>query len=78
VHARQQGEDYGQLMERVGLDALVEDDCASIGGTAHTCAAQLSAASRQSVRCIVLPEFSGLGELPGDPAELLTLGGPAS
>jgi hypothetical protein len=74
VHGRQQGEDYGPLVERLRLDVLVEDDCESIGGAAQTCAAQLSSAARRSVRCIVLPEFAGLADLPDDPAELLTLG----
>ena len=74
VHGRREGEDYGALVERLGLDVLVEDDCESIGGAAQTCAAQLSPAGRQSVRCIVLPEFSGLASLPDDPAELLTPG----
>jgi hypothetical protein len=76
VHRRQEGEDYGRLLDRLGLDVLVEDDCESIGGAAQTCAAQLSPAGRQSVRCIVLPEFSGLADLPDNPAELLTPGEP--
>ena len=74
VHGRAEAEDYGALVERLGLDALVEDDCESIGGTAQTCAAQLTVAGRQSPRCIVLPEFTGLAALPDDPAALLTPG----
>ena len=77
VHGRREGEDYGPLVERLGLDVLVEDDCESIGGAAHMCAAQLSTSGRQSVRCVVLPEFSGLAGLPEDPAELLTPDVPA-
>jgi hypothetical protein len=71
VYGRQQGEDYGTLVERLGLDVLVEDDCESIGGAAQTCAAQLSPGSRQTTRCTVLPEFAGLADLPDDPAGLL-------
>jgi hypothetical protein len=78
VHGRQPGEDYGPLAERLGLDVLVEDDCESIGGAAQTCAAQLSPAGTQSLRCVVLPEFSGLAGLPEDPAELLTPGEPVT
>ncbi len=78
VHGRQEGEDYGPLVDRLGLDVLVEDDCESIGGAAQTCAAQMSPAGRQSVRCVVLPEFSGLADLPSNPAELLTLGDTAT
>jgi hypothetical protein len=74
VHGRHEDEDYGALVERLGLDVLVEDDCDSIGGAAKTCAAQLSLAVSQSVRCLVLPEFGGLAGLPDDPAKLLTLG----
>jgi hypothetical protein len=78
VHGREHAEDYGALVERLGLDLLVEDDCESIGGTAQTCAAQLTATGRQTPRCVVLPEFSGLATLPGDPAGLLALGQPAT
>jgi hypothetical protein len=42
VHGREQAEDYGTLVERLGLDFLVEDDCESIGGAGQTCAAQLT------------------------------------
>jgi hypothetical protein len=72
VYGRRQGEDYGPLVERLGLDVLVEDDCESIGGAAQTCASQLGPAGSRSVRCIVLPEFSGLTDLPDNPAQLLT------
>jgi hypothetical protein len=77
VHGRGDGEDYGALVDRLGLDVLVEDDCESIGGAAQTCAAQLSPAGGQSVRCVVLPEFSGLAGLPDNPAELLAPGAAA-
>lgn len=78
VHGRSEGEEYGALVERLRLDVLVEDDCESIGGAAQTCAAQLSLAGRRSVRCVVLPEFSGLAGLPDNPAELLTPGATAT
>ena len=71
VYGRQQGEDYWPLVERLRLDVIVEDDCENIGGAAQTCADQLSPGSRQSTHCIVLPEFSGLADLPDDPAGLL-------
>jgi hypothetical protein len=72
VVGRGEGEGYGSLVERLSLDVLIEDDCESIGGAAETCAAQLSQAARRSLRCIVLPEFSGLSSLPDNPAELLS------
>jgi|AmaraimetFIIA100_FD_contig_41_26421032_length_761_multi_4_in_0_out_0_2 hypothetical protein len=58
--------------ERLELDVLVEDDCESIGGPARTIASQLSPTTRRSIRCIVVPEFVGLGHLPDDPRELLS------
>jgi hypothetical protein len=70
VCAREVGEDYGQLVERLELDVLVEDDCESIGGVSKTCTFMLSPETRRSVRSIVLPEFLGLADLPDDPAEL--------
>ena len=72
VHARREGEGYGRLVERLALDFLVEDDCESIGGAAQTCAAQLSQESKRSTRCVVLPEFAGLADLPDDPSLLAT------
>lgn len=53
VHARAEGENYGALVARLGLDVLVEDDCESIGGATQTCAAQLTSASstRSSASC---------------------------
>jgi hypothetical protein len=70
VRARECGEDYGALVERLELDVLVEDDCESIGGLSKTCTFMLSPETRRSVRSIVLPEFLGLADLPDDPAEL--------
>ncbi len=67
VHGRGDGEDYGALVGRLGLDVLVEDDCESIGGSEQTCAAQLDPGARASVNCVLLPEFAGLGDLPDDP-----------
>ncbi|HET7013186.1 MAG TPA: hypothetical protein VFI65_04715 [Streptosporangiaceae bacterium] len=74
VCAREWGEDYGALVDRLDLDVLVEDDCESIGGVSKTCTFMLSMEARRSVRSIVLPEFLGLGGLPDDPAELAALG----
>jgi hypothetical protein len=75
VHARGDGEDYGAVAARLGLDVLVEDDCESIGGIGQTCAAQLDPDDRRRVQCVLLPEFGGLGDLPDDPHMLLVGGG---
>jgi hypothetical protein len=70
VHARASGESYGEAVERLRPDVVVEDDCESIGGATETIASQLSEAAARNIRCIVLPEFAGFGSLPDDPAEL--------
>ncbi|MBV9094388.1 MAG: hypothetical protein JO132_10995 [Streptosporangiaceae bacterium] len=71
MHGRIADENYGALVDRLALDVLVEDDCESIGGPRQTCVAQLSPAARRRVRCVMLPEFLGLGGLPDHPAGLL-------
>jgi hypothetical protein len=71
VHSRAAGESYGVAVERLHPDLVVEDDCESIGGDRETIAAQLIPTARLSIACVVLPEFSGLDQLPDDPSELL-------
>jgi hypothetical protein len=73
VCGRRGEETYGELVERLELEVVVEDDCESIGGAAQTIAAQLTPSQRVSIRCIVVPEFIGLGMLPDDPHELLPM-----
>jgi hypothetical protein len=70
VHTRGPDESYGAAVERLRPDLVIEDDCESIGGAPETIAAQLSETGRQAIRCLALPEFSGLGTLPNDPGEL--------
>jgi hypothetical protein len=70
VHARRPGESYGAAVERLRPDLVIEDDCESIGGARETIAAQLNEPAGQKIRCVVLPEFGGLGSLSDDPAEL--------
>jgi hypothetical protein len=78
VHGRQEGEDYGPLVARLGLDALVKTIAKASAELHKPCAAQASSAGRQSVRFVVLPAFSGLTSLPDDPAELLKADGTAT
>lgn len=70
VHARRPNESYGAAVQRLHPDLVIEDDCESIGGALETIDAQLTDAASRNIRCIVLPEFAGLGSLSDDPAEL--------
>lgn len=71
MHGRAERESYGQLVDRLSPDVLIEDDCESIGGAVKTVAAQLSATAGERIKCLVLPEFIGLGHLPDDLGELI-------
>jgi hypothetical protein len=70
VFFRGPAESYADVVRRAGADVLVEDDCESIGGQEQTTACSLAGSRGKTVRCIIVPEFGGLAELPDDPAQL--------
>ena len=70
LYYRAHGENYADVVRRWSADILIEDDCQSIGGRAHTTASQLARSSGRAVPCVVIPEFGGLKHLPDAPAEL--------
>jgi hypothetical protein len=81
LYYRAHGESYADVVRRWSADILVEDDCESIGGRAHTASSELGRSSGRAVPCVVVPEFGGLTHLPDEPAELLreaTRGGSSS
>jgi hypothetical protein len=71
LYFRAHGASYADVVRGWPADVLVEDDCESIGGRAHTAAAELARSAGPAVPCVVVPEFGGLTHLPDDPAELL-------
>jgi hypothetical protein len=71
LYYRAHGESYAEVARRWSADVVVEDDCERIGGQAQTTASALARTPGQAVRCVVVPEFGGLGHLPDDPADLL-------
>ncbi len=71
LYYRAHGESYADVVRRWSADILVEDDCESIGGRAHTTASDFARSSGLAVRCVVVPEFGGLAHLPDEPTELL-------
>jgi hypothetical protein len=66
-------EDYGDVALRVMPDALIEDDCESIGGEAEMTYPKLPAEERAQIKSIIVKEFEGIDNLPGDLNELTSL-----
>jgi hypothetical protein len=64
VEYRWANEHYPDVVERVGPDILIEDDCESIGGAPEMIAPHLSAHIRARVRVWIVPEFAGIDDLP--------------
>ena len=64
-------ESYARVVERVGPDVYIEDDCESIGGEAEMATPHLNAEVRSQITCIVVPEFGGIDHLPDNPAALV-------
>lgn len=77
VIARGPGENYGDVVGRELPDALVEDDCESIG-TEEIAFFQIRPELRTRIQSIVVPEFGGIDHLPNSLGRLLTLGRYAS
>jgi hypothetical protein len=71
LYYRAHGESYTDVVRRWSADILIEGDCESIGGRAHTASSELARSSGRAVRCVVVPASGGLTYLPDEPAELL-------
>jgi hypothetical protein len=71
VFSRQGNETYAQVAERLMPDVLIEDDCESIGGEIEMTYPHISPEKRKLIKSIVIKEFSGMDQLPDNPAELL-------
>jgi hypothetical protein len=70
LYYRREGEDYVDVVRQVGPDALVEDDCQSIGWD-EVITPKLKAG--WGIKGIVIPENRGLAHLPDDHRELLRM-----
>ncbi len=66
IYYRQNGEAYGQVVERVGCDVLIEDDCESIGGVVEMTYPQIRDDLKLRIKSIVVREFGGIDHLPED------------
>lgn len=64
IYYRQNGETYGQVVERVGGDIVIEDDCESIGGEVEMTYPQIREPLKSKIKSIVVKEFEGIDHLP--------------
>ncbi len=74
VYTRLSSEDYGEVVERVMPDIIVEDDCRSIGGEAEMVYPKLRPELKRRIKSIVVEEWGGIDHLPDDLKELLVYG----
>ncbi len=70
LYYREEGEEYVDVVRRVGPDILIEDDCRSIGWQ-EVITPKLQPG--WNVHGVVVPEFGGLAHLPDDPQQLRLL-----
>lgn len=66
VYFRQNGESYGDVVERVKPHILIEDDCESIGGESEMTYPNLKPELKGRIKSIVVKEFAGIDALPED------------
>lgn len=59
-------ETYAEIAERVMPDILIEDDCESIGGEPEMTYTHINPQKKRLIKSIVIPEFSGIDNLPDD------------
>jgi hypothetical protein len=64
-------EGYRDVVERIGPDILIEDDCESIGGERKITYPQVRPEIRGKIKSIVVKEFGGIDHLPDEISELL-------
>lgn len=67
---RREGESYADVARRVMPDALIEDDCESIGGDAEMIYPHLQPKEQAQITGIVVREFAGIDHLPDDLTKL--------
>jgi hypothetical protein len=69
---RRNGEEYKDVVERIRPlpDAIVEDDCESIGGKVEMVYPNLKPELKNKIKSIVIKEFGGIDYLPDKISEL--------
>ncbi len=61
---RQKDEEYKDVAERIVPDALVEDDCESIGGIDEMTITHVKPEIKKKIKSIPIKEFGGIDHLP--------------
>ena len=69
--AREKGEKYKDIVEKLSPQILVEDDCKSIGGAWQMCITKVNPDLRERITSLVVPEFIGIDHLSDTLDELL-------
>jgi hypothetical protein len=63
---REPGQNYKDIVEEMKPDILIEDDCKSIGGSKQMCITYVNDALKQNIKSIIVKEFQGIDDLPGE------------
>ncbi len=71
---RSKNEPYAEIVERIKPEVLIEDDCASIGGTTQMCITHVKSEIKNTIKSIVIKEYSGIDHLPADVKTLVKNG----
>lgn len=64
LYYRSKREDYGDILENVRPNILIEDDCRSNGGFLQTCISSADSDIREQIISIIVRECSGIDSLP--------------
>lgn len=51
---------YGEIVERLKPNVLIEDDCKSIGGLKAYCITDVKNEIKSDIQSIIVPEFAGI------------------
>jgi hypothetical protein len=57
---RQLQESYGDIVEKIKPDILIEDDCESIGGEKEMVIISMKSNTRKNIKSIIINEFGGI------------------
>jgi hypothetical protein len=63
LYFREKKQKYKDIIEIVRPDILIEDDCRSIGGSWQMCITNVSPEIKDSIKSIIVKEFTGIDNL---------------
>lgn len=71
---KRNGETYGNIVEKIIPDILIEDDCESIGGEKEMTITYVRPNIKEKIKSIVVKEFQGIDDLPDEVSFLRAYG----